>query len=576
MDSLAQAAAYLQPSLEFVAKLSSIIPVWMMMVMADKHFLGLPLLEGSVWYSPRIPPRFTISSGRGGEHASGSESGRHFATYGSNPLARNIPGSTIPWRFHAQPHGASTTTALTLHQTLEAHDPFFPSSGWLEHSYIGSAVLLVVVISFVAMITSGRGYLLCKSKANQASNTSNNKTPLFAHEQLTEEMEIPICWESILEDILSDHSDETFEDSLDQPSTPISANEDEYTSPAEIVADTAEMENPEEEIPETHNEENGQEEKTETNGADATTTGRKPENHAKAGNENGSESGKAAGKGYSKEGSKVHNKEDGPGEPGNIEDLEISAMGEGVKKKKRRVRQNAKKRAAKRAAAEEARKEVGDASNALLEGPTQREDKDGKPENVELEVVKPEASAVLASAKSRKQDEVAGKDVGNSSNGFLEGLEQRLSSAKSRKQDEVAGKDVGYSSNAFLEGLKQRRGKRGKSKKVELKVGEPKASDMLTSAKSQKEDEVAGRDVEHSSNAFLEGPKQRQRKRGKSKKVEPEVGEPEASDALAATKAQKGTEATARDAPTTGKGGGYSFIMADLHDAIFVAADTAK
>ena len=494
MDSFAQAAAYLQPSLEFVAKLSSIIPVWMMMVMADKHFLGLPLLEGSVWYSPRIPPRFTISSGRGGEHASGSKSGRHFATFGPSPLARDFPGSTIPyrWPIHAQPQGASTTTALTLHQTLEAHDPFFSSSGWLEHSYIGSAVLLVVVISFVAMITSGRGYLLCKSKANQASNTSNNKTPLFAHEQLTDEMEFPICWESILEDILSDHSDETLEDSLDQPSTPMRANEDEYPSPAEIIAHTAEMENPEEEIPETHNEENGQEEKTETIGADATTTRGEPENSAKAGNENGSEAGKAAGKDYSKQGSKVDNKEDGPGESGNIEDLEISAMGEGVKKKKRRVRQNAKKRAAKLAAAQEAGKKVGDASNALLEGPTQREDKDGKPEKVELEVVKSEASDVLASAKSQKQDEVAGKDVG------------------------------------------------------------------------------------HSSNAFLEGPKQRQGKGRKSKKVEPEVGEPGASDALAATKAQKETEATARDAPITGKGGGYSFIMADLHDAIFVAADTAK
>ena len=517
------------------------------MVMADKHFLGLPLLEGSVWYSPRIPPRFTISSGRGGEHASGSKSGRHFATFGPSPLARNIPGSTIPYPrpFHARPQGASTTTALTLHQTLEAHDPFFSSYGWLEHGYIGSAVLLVVVISFVAMITSSRGYLLCKSKANQASNTSNNKTPLFAHEQLTEEMESPLCWESILEDILSDHSDETFEDSLDQPSTPIRANEDEHPSPAEIIADTAEMENPEEAIPETHNEENGQEEKTETNGADATTTGGNPENFAKAGNENGSEAGKAAGKNYSEEGSKVDNKEDKPSEPGSIENLEISAMGEGVKKKKRRVRQNAKKRAARLAAAQEAGKEVGDASNALLEGPTQREDKDGKPEKVELEVLKPEASDVLASAKSRKQDE-------------------------------VAGKDVGHSSNAFLEGPKRRRGKGGKSKKLEPEVGEPEASDVLASAKSQKQDEVAGERVGHSSNAFLEGPKQRKRKGGKSKKVVSEVGEPEPSDALAATKAQKGTEATARDAPITGKGGGYSFHMADLHDPIFVAADTAK
>lgn len=42
MDTLAQAAAFLQPSFELFVKLSSAIPVWMAMVMADKHFLGFP------------------------------------------------------------------------------------------------------------------------------------------------------------------------------------------------------------------------------------------------------------------------------------------------------------------------------------------------------------------------------------------------------------------------------------------------------------------------------------------------------------------------------------------------------
>ena len=237
MDSFAQAAVYLQPSLDFVAKLSSIIPVWMMMVMADKHLLGLPLLGGSVWYSPRIPPRLTISSGRGGEHASGLEFGRRSASPGPSPLERDLPSSTTPFQaLHLfsdyQPQGASSATALTLHQPLEAHDPLVSSSGWLEHGYVGGAVLLVVVISCVAVITRGRWY-------RNTSNTQTSLPELFAHGQHIEEMEFPTCWDSILEDLLSDQSDETLEETLDQPSTPMKTNEDEYISPPKMIAGTA-------------------------------------------------------------------------------------------------------------------------------------------------------------------------------------------------------------------------------------------------------------------------------------------------------------------------------------------------
>ena len=46
--TFAQDAACLQHSLESVAKLSSVVPLWMLMVIFNKIFSGIPLFEGSV------------------------------------------------------------------------------------------------------------------------------------------------------------------------------------------------------------------------------------------------------------------------------------------------------------------------------------------------------------------------------------------------------------------------------------------------------------------------------------------------------------------------------------------------
>ena len=50
----------MRSSIEPLAKLSAIVPLWMISAMVDKHLMGLPLLEGSIWRSLRIPPRTII------------------------------------------------------------------------------------------------------------------------------------------------------------------------------------------------------------------------------------------------------------------------------------------------------------------------------------------------------------------------------------------------------------------------------------------------------------------------------------------------------------------------------------
>ena len=55
------------------------------------------------------------------------------------------------------------------------------------------------------------------------------------------EIYLSICWESILEDILSDHSDETSEDSLDQSSTNQDDDEEDYNANIEENANPKPM-----------------------------------------------------------------------------------------------------------------------------------------------------------------------------------------------------------------------------------------------------------------------------------------------------------------------------------------------
>lgn len=63
MHSFAQVTAYLQASLETVTKLASIIALWLLLIIADKHLSGFPIFEEFLWRSPRIPPRFNIKMG---------------------------------------------------------------------------------------------------------------------------------------------------------------------------------------------------------------------------------------------------------------------------------------------------------------------------------------------------------------------------------------------------------------------------------------------------------------------------------------------------------------------------------
>ena len=222
MDSFAQVAAYLQPTLEYAAKLGSIIPLWMLLIMADKHLLGLPIFGGSLWHSPRIRPHFTIKGGHGGGHTPTSKSGRHSAgngsgtthdgtaSFGSSPVESDSKDFATPYAQPSQaplstsnslPVWASGTAALSVYQPLEVHDPFNPSSPWLEPGYVASAVFLFLIFAFVHC----RWYLFGKSQASQSRRPIDieafDSDPLL-REQLTGKTEFQICWESILEELV--------------------------------------------------------------------------------------------------------------------------------------------------------------------------------------------------------------------------------------------------------------------------------------------------------------------------------------------------------------------------------------
>lgn len=246
MDSFTQVAAYLQPSLESVAKLASIIPLWLLLIMADKHLLGLPLFEGSLWRSPRIPPRFNIKGGHGGEYDSRSNFGRHSsgsderpvhgeeaAPFGPSRLKRAFaecstlhrkPSHVPAFLSDSSPSWASGTTALSLYQPLEVHDPFNTSSPWLEPCYVGTAVLLVLAFAFLRTITNGHWSPFGKNKASQARKTSNVETLVpdpVAGQQVTEQMEFPVCWESNLEAVgLAYAALATIPDRINDPTPP--------------------------------------------------------------------------------------------------------------------------------------------------------------------------------------------------------------------------------------------------------------------------------------------------------------------------------------------------------------------
>ena len=231
MDHFTQAIAYLKPSFEVLAKVGSIIPVWMLFVMADKHLMGMPLLEGSMWQSPRIPRRITmkpnnreakpsrfetdrhsatanLDSSHGGEEARVSESVRT-----SEPLSSSLfePGFSDAIMQTRQPTweslvvsnspslGASTTTALANCTPLEIHDHLFARTAWYESGHFGIAIMLVVAMLLLGILNICRS--LSKSQASQASAHRNTKDvgtqfpdpPDRQHLVL----EIPAYWEFI-------------------------------------------------------------------------------------------------------------------------------------------------------------------------------------------------------------------------------------------------------------------------------------------------------------------------------------------------------------------------------------------
>lgn len=217
MDSFTQAAAYLQPTLEYAAKLGSIIPLWMLLVMADKHLLGLPMLEGSFWHSPRIPPRFTLKARHGGENVShlnasgqSADSGgdlvyEEAAPFEPSPLQSGFTESSTPCAQATQAASlvpeslslqASGTTALSIYQPLEVHDPFSSSCTISTADYVGGAVILVLVIAFLGIIVKCGWF--SKNQTPQSQTTSDTKTSVpdtLTGPELIEKLALPVCWD---------------------------------------------------------------------------------------------------------------------------------------------------------------------------------------------------------------------------------------------------------------------------------------------------------------------------------------------------------------------------------------------
>ena len=192
MDSFTQVAAYLQPTLEYAAKIGSIVSLWMLLVATDKHLLGLPIFKGSLWHSPRIPPRFAIKGRCGGKDASSSHLNEkstgngsdgpvpeEVAPFGSSPIERGFAEFTTTSHQPLHPShpsddflslSASGSSALSIYQPLEVHDPFNRSSQWLQPGFVGYAVLLVLVLAFL------RWFLFGKNEPTQARKTSDIDT----------------------------------------------------------------------------------------------------------------------------------------------------------------------------------------------------------------------------------------------------------------------------------------------------------------------------------------------------------------------------------------------------------------
>ena len=338
-----------------VAKLAAIVPAWILLIMTDKHLLGLPVLEGSLWHSPRIPPRLTSRARRGYEHASPSNFGRHSACScddsvncsagqhergsGSFVISNAHPSQepiAIP---RSSPVLASGTTALSLYQPLEVHDPFPTSSRWLEPGYVMSFVIFVLVLAFLRIITNCHRKSVGNSQITQARNACDFERPFPD----------PFDPQQLIQTTSTD-----FANSFTSASKHRRDHKDSCKTPekSEFVEDKGTR-------------------------ADAITEKEKLEERNIGSNKNGSEAGEEDSKEDSRREWNGAMYENGLGDSGHIPENENlngpPARGEG-KVQKYGMRQKAKKKIAKRALAEKATQNAGEAANNFREDVEDREE----------------------------------------------------------------------------------------------------------------------------------------------------------------------------------------------------------
>ena len=449
MDCIAQAAEYLKPSVEFFAKISAIIPLWMIAVIADKHLLGLPLLEGSMWRSPRIPPRITIKPNHEEEKPSRFKTDQHSATGSPSPsrhgeeapLSESVrpsePSSSSPFgpgfsdiaTEIGQPNqefafisqypslGASTTTALSIHTPLGMHDPLFAWTAWDESTYVCAAIMLLAAMLFLGIINIGRS--LCTSQASQPSTHRQTKDvgtqfpDATAYPHLV--LEIPAYWEFIPSAAAPLDSETTSQDKkIDDTKADvpvIGAKEEESGQGGDHLAGEVE----EKEDKEERKEERIQDGKIEDAGtADFTVVGTKEEDRGQDRDQLRSEAGDGGSKEESEERGNVDREDEGKETANNSGDDGVDGSqvvgGQPKKKKKRRVRGNAKQRAAKRALAAESSNATGEASNDLDEDQKQSGQEEGTTKLLESEVAEPGASDVLAMSQAKGKDKAPVED----------------------------------------------------------------------------------------------------------------------------------------------------------------------
>ena len=112
-----------------------------LLVMFDKHLLGLPLLGDSLCHSPRVPPKFTISGRRQNEHVTRKKPSTHFergsddnpeqelASFNASSVKycsadsaifQSKPSQMPLIRLEPLPVATRATTGISIYQPLEA------------------------------------------------------------------------------------------------------------------------------------------------------------------------------------------------------------------------------------------------------------------------------------------------------------------------------------------------------------------------------------------------------------------------------------------------------------------------